>query len=227
MSFLNQSASVAPNERVPNFKIFVVRHGPIRNSQSVAARAPEVVPCTTVRDYCSKPSYTPRVDALPKEFDLLTGNRAITALAEGRTLADAQHDLHRHCRCPLWYARPHTVGWWDEHARKSPTPARVLTMLLAATCANAYAFVSSRACAVVRGTARRVRLLLANPRHGRCILLWQRRRRRRRRLRTTITTPKRPQGDLRTTNRQDSTDAPAMAASSVSRHQEINFFDPQ
>ena len=109
---------------------------------------------------------TPRVDALPREFDLLTGNRAITALAKGRTLADAQHDLHRHCRCPLWYARPHTIEWWDKHAHKSPTPARVLTMLLAATCANAYAFVSSRACEVVRGTARRVRLLLANPRQA-------------------------------------------------------------
>ena len=107
---------------------------------------------------------TPRVDTLPREFDLLTGNRAITALAEGRTLADAQHGLHRHCRCPLWYARPHTAAWWDTHAHKSPTPARVLTMLLAATCANAYAFVSSRACEVVRGTARRARLLLANPR---------------------------------------------------------------
>ena len=31
---------------------------------------------------------------------------------------------------------------------------------------------------------------------------------------------------LRTTNRQDSTNAPAMAASSILRHQEINFFDP-
>ena len=109
---------------------------------------------------------TPRVDTLPREFDLLTGNRAITALAEGRTLADAQHGLHRHCSLPLWYARPHTVEWWDKHASKSPTPARVLTMLLAATCANAYAFVSSRACEVVRGTARRVRLLLANPRQA-------------------------------------------------------------
>ena len=37
---------------------------------------------------------TPRVDALPREFDLLASNRAITALAKGRTLAGAQHDLH-------------------------------------------------------------------------------------------------------------------------------------
>ena len=50
---------------------------------------------------------------------------------------------------------------------------------------------------------------------------------RRRRLRTSSTDQKRPLGDLRTTNRQDSTDAPAMAASSVSRHQEINFCGPQ
>jgi len=40
------------------------------------------------------------------------------------------------------------------------------------------------------------------------------------------TDPKHQPGDLRTTNRQDSTDAPAMVASSVSRHPEINFFGP-
>ena len=50
---------------------------------------------------------------------------------------------------------------------------------------------------------------------------------RRRRVPTSNTDPKRPPRDLRTTNRQDSTDAPAMVASSVSRHQEINFFGPQ
>ena len=32
-----------------------------------------------------------------QEFDLLLGNRAIVAMAEGRTLADAQHELRRHC----------------------------------------------------------------------------------------------------------------------------------
>ena len=38
--------------------------------------------------------------------------------------------------------------------------------------------------------------------------------------------PEQPQGDLRTTNRQDSTDAPAMAASSISRIKKIIFFAP-
>ena len=60
-----------------------------------------------------------------------------------------------------------------------------------------------------------------------CMHRWKPPRVRCRRLRTSSTDPRRPRGDLRTTNRQDSTDAPAMAASSVSRHQEINFFDPQ
>ena len=31
-----------------------------------------------------------------QEFDLLLGNTAIVAMAEGRTLADAQHELRRH-----------------------------------------------------------------------------------------------------------------------------------
>ncbi len=60
-----------------------------------------------------------------------------------------------------------------------------------------------------------------------CIHRWKRPRARRRRLRTSTTDPRRPRGDLRAANRQDSIDAPAMAASSVSRHQEINFFGPQ
>ena len=48
-----------------------------------------------------------------------------------------------------------------------------------------------------------------------------------RRLHTSSTDPMRPPGDLRATNRQDSTDAPAMVASSISRIKKINFFGPQ
>ena len=59
---------------------------------------------------------------------------------------------------------------------------------------------------------------------GRCILLWKRRRRR---LPTSNIDPRRPQRDLGATNRQDSTDAPALVAPPASRHQEINFFGPQ
>ena len=58
-------------------------------------------------------------------------------------------------------------------------------------------------------------------------ICWKRRRVRCRRLHVYGADPRQPQGDLRTTNRQDSTDAPAMAASSVSRHQEIIFFGSQ
>ena len=43
----------------------------------------------------------------------------------------------------------------------------------------------------------------------------------------STTDPERLPSDLGTTDRQDSTDAPAMVASSMSRHQEINFFTPQ
>ena len=60
-----------------------------------------------------------------------------------------------------------------------------------------------------------------------CIHRWKPPRMRRRRLHVSSSDPRRPRGDLRTTNRQDSTDAPAVAASSVSRRQEINFFGPQ
>ena len=45
----------------------------------------------------------------------------------------------------------------------------------------------------------------------------KRRRRRYRRLNVYFTDPRQPRGDLRTTNRQDSTDAPALVASSISR----------
>ena len=60
-----------------------------------------------------------------------------------------------------------------------------------------------------------------------CMHRWNPPRVRCRRLRASSTDPNRPPGDLRTTNQQDSTDAPAMVASSVSRHQEINFFGPR
>ena len=50
---------------------------------------------------------------------------------------------------------------------------------------------------------------------------------RRRRLHVYSTDPKRPQGDPRATNRQDSIDAAAMVGSSISRRQEIIFFGPQ
>ena len=43
------------------------------------------------------------------------------------------------------------------------------------------------------------------------------RRMRRRRLPMSTNDPRRPRGDLRTTNRQDSIDAPALVASSISR----------
>ena len=50
---------------------------------------------------------------------------------------------------------------------------------------------------------------------------------RRRRLHMYFIDRNRPRGDLRTTNRQDSIDAPAMAASSISRITKLNFFAPQ
>ena len=55
---------------------------------------------------------------------------------------------------------------------------------------------------------------------------WKRPRMRCRRLRTSSTDPRRPRGDLRTTNRQDSIGAAVMAGPSMSRHQEIIFFGP-
>ena len=47
-----------------------------------------------------------------------------------------------------------------------------------------------------------------------------------RRLHATTADPKRPQGDLRATNRQDSTGAAAMAGPSISRIKKIIFFRP-
>ena len=55
----------------------------------------------------------------------------------------------------------------------------------------------------------------------------KRRRVRCRRLRATTADPKRPQGDLRATNRQDSTGAAAMARPSISRIKKNIFFAPQ
>ena len=58
------------------------------------------------------------------------------------------------------------------------------------------------------------------------IYRWKRPRMRRRRLHMSRTDQKQLPGDLRTTNRQDSTDAAAMAASSISRIKKIIFFAP-
>ena len=55
---------------------------------------------------------------------------------------------------------------------------------------------------------------------------WKPPRLRCRRLRTSTTDQKRPLGDLRAANRQDSTDAPTVAASSISRIKKINFSAP-
>ena len=60
-----------------------------------------------------------------------------------------------------------------------------------------------------------------------CIYRWKCPRMRRRRLYMYFSDPRRPRGDLRTTNRHDSIDAPAMVASSISRIKKINFFGPQ
>ena len=60
-----------------------------------------------------------------------------------------------------------------------------------------------------------------------CMYRWERPRMRCRRQPMSSSDPRRPWGDLRTTNRQDSTDAPVMAASSISRIKKIIFFAPQ
>ena len=62
---------------------------------------------------------------------------------------------------------------------------------------------------------------------GRCISSGKRPRMRRRRLPTSSTDPRRPRGDLRTTNRLDSTGAAVMVGPSISRIKKINFFGPQ
>jgi len=60
-----------------------------------------------------------------------------------------------------------------------------------------------------------------------CMYRWERPRMRCRRQPMSSSDPRRPRGDLRTTNRQDSIDAPALVASSISRIKKINFFGPQ
>ena len=60
-----------------------------------------------------------------------------------------------------------------------------------------------------------------------CIHRWKRPRMRCRRLRTSTTDQKRPLGDLRAANRQDSIDAAVMAGPSISRIKKIIFFAPQ
>ena len=59
------------------------------------------------------------------------------------------------------------------------------------------------------------------------IYRWKRPRMRRRRLHMSRTDPKRHREDLRTTNRQDSTDTAVMVASSISRIKIIIFFGPK
>ena len=58
-----------------------------------------------------------------------------------------------------------------------------------------------------------------------CMHRLERPRMRRRRLHMSTTDPRRLRGDLRTTNRQDSAGAAAMAASSISRIKKNNFFN--
>ena len=72
---------------------------------------------------------------------------------------------------------------------------------------------------VNRGIAQRTLLI--------CMHRWERPRMRCRRLPMSSSDPKRPRGDLRTTNRQDSTDALAMAVSSISRMKKIFFSPPR
>ena len=60
-----------------------------------------------------------------------------------------------------------------------------------------------------------------------CIHRWKRPRMRRRRLPMSSSDPRRPRGDLRTTNRQDSAGTAALVASSISRNKKINSFAPQ
>ena len=99
------------------------------------------------------------------------------------------------------------VGW-------SPTPhAPVLGALQRALDRNLWQIMANR------GIAQRTLLI--------CMHRWERPRMRRRRLPTSSIDPRRPRGDLRTTNRQDSTDAAAMVGSSISRIKKIIIFGPQ
>ena len=58
-------------------------------------------------------------------------------------------------------------------------------------------------------------------------ICWKRQRMRCRRLTMYSPDPKRPLGDLRAANRQDSIDAAVMAGPSISRIKKIIFFAPQ
>jgi hypothetical protein len=99
------------------------------------------------------------------------------------------------------------VGW-------SPTPhARELGALQRALDRNLWQIM------VQSNRAQRTLLI--------CMHRWERPRMRCRRLPMSSSDPRRPQGDLRTTNRQDSIDAPALVASSISRIKKIIFFAPQ
>ena len=60
-----------------------------------------------------------------------------------------------------------------------------------------------------------------------CMHRWKPPRVRYRRLRTSATDQKRPPGDLRAANRQDSIDAAVMAGPSISRIKKLIFFAPQ
>ena len=121
--------------------------------------------CSVVMALCSTRN-THRVAALPTDFSLIKGNKGIAKLSAGKNLADAQRELYRNFRNPLMYANAWPVAQWDAEMRLSATPNRVLTLLLQAASANAYVFISSKACEIAKNTARRAKFLLDNPRHG-------------------------------------------------------------
>ena len=121
--------------------------------------------CSVAMALCSTRN-THRVAALPTDFSLIKGNKGIAKLSAGKNLADAQRELYRNFRNPLMYANAWPVAQWDAEMRLSATPNRVLTLLLQAASANAYVFISSKACEIAKNTARRAKFLLDNPRHG-------------------------------------------------------------
>ena len=140
-----------------------------RGAAHLLVAAPELgmrlLLCSVVMALCSTRN-THRVAALPTDFSLIAGNKGIAKLSAGKNLADAQRELHRCCRNPLMYANAWPVARWDAEMRLSPTANRVLTLLLQAASANAYVFISSKACEIAKNTARRAKFLLDNPRHG-------------------------------------------------------------
>ena len=121
--------------------------------------------CSVAMALCST-RHTYRVEALPTDFSVIKGNKGIAKLSAGKNLADAQRELHRNFRNPLMYANAWPVAQWDTEMRLSATANRVLTLLLQAASANAYVFISSKACEIAKNTARRAKFLLDNPRHG-------------------------------------------------------------